>query len=95
MIKVDLSLAIAIYISFCLILVICRWIFYNWYGDKELVHRIEFFNQCPFCTYIFFTFSKKDFTVCPRCKSYVSTEINGGKPLDKPSGQEKDRGAKN
>ena len=78
MIKIEISLAVALYISVSIFLVITAWIFYN-YNKKEkgLTGRLE---QCRFCAHVFFNYLEKEIVMCPLCKSYIEA---GAQPSKK------------
>ena len=78
MIKIDFSLAISIYISFIVLLVIGHWIIYTCSEERKIFDGIKFIEQCPYCTCIFFDYEESSIKICPQCKSYLSVE-------DKPS----------
>ncbi len=73
MINLDFAWTITVLTSVIPVLVMCSWLFYTSYQSKpfEESNNLE---QCPFCTYLFFKFSKKPFTNCPRCQSLISAE---------------------
>ncbi len=73
MITINFSIAIAIFLSILLILVIGRWIMYN-KREEENFKKSEYVVQCPYCSYIFYDFQKKDIEACPRCKSYIEKD---------------------
>ena len=73
MIKINLIAAIAMVISFSLILVFVWQVFYN-YPWKKL-STDESLEQCPFCTHVFYLYMNKgSIWVCPQCKSLVQKE---------------------
>ncbi|VAX35444.1 hypothetical protein MNBD_UNCLBAC01-1956 [hydrothermal vent metagenome] len=70
MIKIDISLAIAIFLCIFCFLVFIVWIFYNYHG-KATIGKIECLKQCTYCSYVFFNYSEEHEYVCPQCKSYL------------------------
>ena len=76
MIKIDINSAITIYLSVTIVIVMCLWIFYN-FQKQEPVDTSKALKQCPYCTYIFFIYTKKNFLLCPRCKSVIIDESRG------------------
>jgi len=68
MITIDFNVAIAGFLSFCLILVFTRWVSYT-VGDKRPREKKRIL-QCPYCTHLF-PESKKDLLRCPFCKSIL------------------------
>ncbi len=74
MIKIDFTLAIFIYFSFVLFLVLMHWLFYNKKKDDEFLFKTNNLHQCQYCTSLFFNYSKTKIITCPRCKSYIMLE---------------------
>ena len=72
MIKIEFPIAIAIFISVPLILVFLSWIFYNLKREKKRSNELEYFQQCPYCTYVFFDYSEKALKTCPHCQSLIA-----------------------
>lgn len=70
MIKIDLNWAISIYLSLALLLVFLLWIFYT-YKRSESLGLIEYLQQCPLCTHIFYSYKTTPIQQCPQCKSYI------------------------
>ena len=79
MIKIDFPLAIALYLSFFLLLVFLQWIFYNFYRNDEVDFQTGYIFKCPFCTYVFVNYSKGQYKVCPRCHSWISLPEDSNK----------------
>lgn len=71
MIVIDFSQAMALFISFILILVFGAWISYTCV-DKNTLYQTNELEYCPYCTFIFFTHRKEELQACPRCKSYIN-----------------------
>ncbi len=75
MIKIDFSLAIGIYSLLIVLLVFGRWIFYNYISkDEGPVVLAQNLRQCPYCTYIFFDYSRDPLAICPRCESLIEAK---------------------
>jgi len=72
MIKIEFAFAISLLISFSLCLVFIKWLFYTYYENKNVDTQSNYFQQCPFCTYIYFDYHKDQIKMCPRCKSLVA-----------------------
>lgn len=70
MIRIDLSLAIAVYLCLSIGLVFILWIFYNFYG-KESSDEADCVRQCPYCTHIVLNYKKMEILQCPQCGSYI------------------------
>lgn len=72
MIKIDIVAAMAVFLFFLLLVVFIFWIFYNYRG-RGTANEMAHFRQCPYCTYIFFSYAKdtSELLICPRCKSYM------------------------
>jgi len=73
MIIIDFVVAISIFLSFSIILVLSLWIFYNYKEGNEL-NEIQHLQQCVYCTYVFFNYKQTELQICPRCKSYISKD---------------------
>jgi len=71
MIALDLISAASLLLSFFLFLVFSLWIRYNFIKDKKADYGIGSFEQCPYCTHIFFDYLKDTVRVCPKCKSLL------------------------
>ena len=69
MITIDINIAIALFFSFCLILVFGLWLFYNLNEDrnKDMTHNIV---QCPYCSHLF-NETRSELIRCPQCKSII------------------------
>ena len=75
MIKIDLVLGASLLLSFSICLVFAWWIIYNCSEDKNNAHNeTKYLEQCPYCTYLFMDYNKKELQVCPHCKSYIDTK---------------------
>lgn len=79
MIKVDFSLAVALYLSICLGLLFCFWLLIKSRGFFEdfLSLRPRFIWCCSACTYTYFTTRRMKISLCPRCASYNSYNTEG------------------
>jgi uncharacterized paraquat-inducible protein A len=82
MIKINFSLAIAVFLSLSLFLVFILWIFYN-FRRTYIGNETKYLQQCPYCTYIFFQYGPgqpgkepggDQMIACPRCQSYLKTQ---------------------
>lgn len=71
MIVLDLISTISALLSVFLCLVFSLWIRYNFIEDRKIDYRISSFEQCPYCTHIFFDYQKGSVKVCPKCKSLL------------------------
>ena len=72
MIKIDFSVAIALYLFVLLGGVFCVWLVLKgreFLGDFFALSP-RFIWCCSICTYTYFTTHRKDISVCPRCGSY-------------------------
>ena len=74
MIHIDFFVAIATYLTFIILLVIGRWIFYNYSDEASMTIESKHLEQCPYCTYIFFDYTQAPLKVCPRCESYIALD---------------------
>jgi hypothetical protein len=76
MIKLDLIWAIALFISFALMLVFIFWIIYNFFESTRKSQPLitDDLQQCPYCMTLFFDYQKREVIICPHCKSYVARQ---------------------
>ena len=74
MIKIDLTLAVSLFLSLSLIVVFVKWISYTFNNYQLTTNGIRHLKQCPFCTYIFFQYKDSELLVCPRCKCYFNVD---------------------
>lgn len=70
MIKINITYAITVYLSLTIIVLISLWIFYN-FKKQEPIDTSKYLYQCPYCTYIFYIYTKQKSLLCPRCKSVI------------------------
>jgi hypothetical protein len=70
MIKIDFSLAVSLYLCIFLFLIICSWLLFKKYKDKDLSLDVKFIWYCTVCTYAYINTKEENFSVCPRCGSY-------------------------
>lgn len=75
MITIDITTAIAAFLSFCLLLVFGSWIFYNFNETDKSVNTDQRIIQCPYCSHLF-TETRQDLIRCPQCKSVLDTTIH-------------------
>lgn len=76
MIKIEFSLAVALYIILILGLIFALWVILDkkrnapglFYSDKDL------FWQCATCTYVYVDTKHNTLSTCPRCGSYNKKE---------------------
>lgn len=75
MIKIEFSLAIAIYLIFTVCLILVLWLVFE---RKKLQGTISlekgFFWQCNVCTYVYVDSTHNVISLCPRCGSYNKKE---------------------
>lgn len=74
MIAIDFAAAVTVFASFIPMLVLWKWIFYNCFQAPEPPGGDEDFEQCPYCTYIFFDVLGQNVKACPRCHSLIAGE---------------------
>jgi len=79
MIKIDFTLAVAVFLIFDLLLVIALWVAYtcNERESKD-VHDAQYVQQCPYCCYVFFDYQKSAMQTCPQCKSLIDRASGKG-----------------
>jgi len=71
MIRIDPVWAMAGFLAAVTIVVFVCWAFYNFTGTAQAPDDQADLEQCPYCTYVFF--SKYDDAVrCPRCRSFLT-----------------------
>jgi hypothetical protein len=70
MIKIDFSLAIALFIIFFTSLILIIWLFSKKQKDKDLSLDDRFIWFCSVCTYTYINTKEDAISVCPRCGSY-------------------------
>jgi len=71
MIKVELSLAIALYLIVSVIGILLVWVFYEKRSGLRRINPEEkFVWQCSICTFFYVDSQNDEFSVCPRCGSY-------------------------
>jgi len=70
MIKIDFSLAIALFIIFFISLILAIWLLSKKQKDKDLSLDGRFIWFCSICTYTYINTKEDAISVCPRCGSY-------------------------
>jgi|CXWL01.1.fsa_nt_gi hypothetical protein len=79
MIKIDFSMAVALFLIFDMALVMVLWVIYNYKESKEVdIQSAKNFRQCPYCCIIFFDYQKQPLRTCPQCKSLIENSIRQG-----------------
>jgi hypothetical protein len=73
MIAINLDLAISLSLTLILLLVIGSWLRYTIKEDSSLKETGDL-TQCPYCSYVFIDFLKKEIKICPRCESYIENK---------------------
>ena len=82
MIKINLNLAITVFLSVSLSLVFIRWILYTFTKSTEKESDQKHLFQCPYCTAVFFSYDMNNkIHICPKCKSYVQKEPDNAKKI--------------
>jgi len=76
MIRVEFSLAVALYIILILCLFFVLWILIDRKRDSTGLFSSEkdFFWQCTTCTYVYVDSMHDTISKCPRCNSYNKKE---------------------
>jgi hypothetical protein len=78
MIRLDFSIAVALYLFSSLGLMFFLWIFLKkkaFSGGLVKPLAPKFIWCCSICTYTYFTTHKTEISVCPRCGSYNKYDI--------------------
>jgi len=76
MIKIDFSLAIALFIIFFISLILIIWLLSKKQKDKDLSLDDRFIWFCSVCTYTYINTKEDAISVCPRCGSYNKKEAS-------------------
>lgn len=74
MIKIDFSLAIALYLGGLIFLLFFSWILAKKYKERDLSLDPRFIWYCSVCTYTYINTKEDDFSLCPRCGNYNKRE---------------------
>lgn len=73
MIKIELSLAICLYLTLSVVGILILWVFC---GNRKLFRGInpeeKFVWQCDICTLFYVDSQNEEISACPRCGSYNS-----------------------
>jgi len=75
MIKIDFSLAVALYLILFLSLLLIGWFLSGRQKDKDLSLDPRSIWFCSVCTYTYITTREEAISVCPRCASYNKKEL--------------------
>jgi hypothetical protein len=70
MIKIEFSLAVALYITLTACLLLALLIFENRKDPKQFSSEKNFLWQCSICTYVYIDSRHINLSQCPRCGSY-------------------------
>lgn len=84
MITVDITIAITVFLSACLVLVFSAWLFYNLNEDKKNTKLIEKIVACPYCAHLFKE-NRSELIRCPQCKSIIGINDNTGNEKKQPT----------
>jgi hypothetical protein len=86
MIKIEFSLAVALYLILTTCFVLLIIIFKNRKEPKQFFSENIFLWQCSICTYVYVDSRHANISQCPRCGSYNSKEENMGTPVRQSTG---------
>lgn len=75
MIRIDFSLAVALYLAVFISLALVVWFFSGRQKDKDLSLDPRFIWFCSVCTYTYINTREEAISVCPRCGSYNKKEL--------------------
>ncbi|NQU74266.1 MAG: hypothetical protein HQ547_06140 [Candidatus Omnitrophica bacterium] len=81
MIKIELSLAISLYLIFSVIGILLLWVFFERKrGFGGINPEEKFIWQCHICTFFYIDSQSDEISICPRCGTYNSRkqEKKGG-----------------
>jgi hypothetical protein len=67
----DFSAVPALYLSFCLTLVIGAWVFYTFHRKPRSDGQSAYLKQCPDCGHLFLHYRINEHARCSRCLSYL------------------------
>jgi hypothetical protein len=70
MIKIDFSLAVALYIFLFISIILIAWMFGRRQKDKDLSLDPKFIWHCAVCTYTYINTKEEKISLCPRCQSF-------------------------
>ncbi len=71
---IEFSTLVSFLILLPLILVFPRWLFYNQNRETKTKLDMRSFEQCPYCSRVFFAKEKKDILSCPHCRSLMTAD---------------------
>lgn len=75
MIKIEFSLAVALYLILTVCLILVTWMCFE---KKKILRSLSaeeiFFWQCNICTYVYVDSRHNSISKCPRCGSYNKKE---------------------
>jgi hypothetical protein len=74
MIKIEFSLAVALYLILTTCLVLLIFVFKNKKDPKQFSSEKNFLWQCSICTYVYVDSRHVNISQCPRCGSYNKKE---------------------
>jgi uncharacterized paraquat-inducible protein A len=75
MIKLEFSIAVAVYIILTACLVLLAWVVFEKRGVlKQFSSEKDLFWQCAICTYVYVDSRHTKISQCPRCGSYNKKE---------------------
>ena len=78
MIKLDISVALFVYLFFTVVLVLALWI---WFEKRSRFTDFETNRenvwQCSVCSYVYVDKKGEDFSRCPRCNSINQKGVRG------------------
>ncbi|MDD5595483.1 MAG: hypothetical protein PHY94_04465 [Candidatus Omnitrophica bacterium] len=75
MIKIDFSLAVALYSLIFLAVILVLWVSAKRQKDRDLSLDDRFIWFCAICTYTYINTRDDGFSVCPRCGSYNKKQL--------------------
>ena len=75
MIKIDLALAIALYIIVFAVGVLFIWVYFDRNKFKRYTSDEVYLWQCSICMHAYINSVHKEMSVCPMCGSYNKREV--------------------
>jgi len=79
MIKVDISVALFLYLFFSVVIVLLMWVFFS-FGTKMKTFSSEekYIWHCTICDNTYIDSRHDDISQCPRCGSYIERIVEVG-----------------
>jgi len=76
MIKLDLAVAVAMYIGFFAIGLLFIWVFLEKGRFKKYSSDDKYIWHCNICTHVYVDSRHEHISTCPKCGTYIKKELN-------------------